>query len=470
MPAAQLEMKVLTQVIRNKDFQSLERAQITEQFFDSPEAIQVYRAIRELYHGETTSGLVPSMEYINTQFPGFYAYSSDDPVPILAQVLRDEKVKLELELLAENLKIEAASDPRVALATLSQKTADISSLMEVGHDLTISGAYSNLLSNYETVQENRGVIGIPYPWHPLNEETQGKQKAQFIIFYARPGSMKTWIAVYNAVHDYLVSRRRVMFYTREMHPDLVAQRIAACLCEVDYKAFKNGKLQPSVKDAMFTRLKELAEDEKSAGAFLGHQPCIRIVSDRGSKDGGGVQWLSSKIKEMEPDIVYVDGMYLMKDDRSRQRTVDWKSVAQISQDLKRCAQEYDIPIVGITQANRNAEKGSGQDLTELSYADAIGQDADAVFRLKLVDYIDENKQKVTNLHLTAPKIREGRFTGMVIGAQPATDFTFKRMLTSKDFDDGTSGSGSGGGSYVPKSQFSGPRASGGGDQRTGIRV
>jgi len=130
--------------------------------------------------------------------------------------------------------------------------------------------------------------------------------------------------------------------------------------------------------------------------------------------------------------VFVDGMYLMKDDRTKSRSVDWKNITHISQDLKITSQDFDIPIIGITQANRAADKSKGEDLTELAYADALGQDADAVFRVSRVVRVDENtKQKRTELFLKAPGLREGEFDGIVLEAHPAIDFRYLRTLTAQ---------------------------------------
>lgn len=245
----------------------------------------------------------------------------------------------------------------------------------------------------------------------------------------------TWVAVWMAVHAYVNSRRRVLFYTREMSPFSIAQRAAAAICKMSYGNFKNGTLQPHELDLARSVLSGLLEDEKDAAKY-GHQPYFIITADK-SGTGGGVSWLRAKIRDLKPDIVFVDGMYLMKDDRSNSRSVDWKNITHISQDLKLTAQEFDIPVVGITQANRGAEQKKGEDLTELSYSDALGQDADAVFRTRRIVRCDESTAnlKQTEVHLTAPGMREGVFDGIVLRAVPAIEFSYLRNLTTADFHD-----------------------------------
>jgi hypothetical protein len=429
-----LELALITRVIDDHDFQSLEKAQITEEFFSTPEAAELYRYLRSVFHDPSTPGDVPSRQMVAMRFNSFYPFVANDGVPVLAQELRRQKVRMDISALAQNLLAEAERNPMEAMATLRSHTSRISALAEVGQDLSMAGAYSMLLQQYEMVATSGGLVGIPYPWQQLNVETQGMQPGQFIVLYGRPKSMKTWVAIRMAVHAYLNSRRRVLFYTREMHPKLVAQRTAACMARVDYKAFKNGTLQPDLKQRVFDILEGLLDDECTGGAKLGHHPEFKIVSDHGAagSGGGGVSWLKAKIREFRPELVVVDGMYLMKDDRDGKRSIDWKNIAHISQDLKLTAQEFEVPLIGVTQATRASEKTNGEDLTELAYADALGQDADAVFRVKKFMVIDEaSKKQETHLCITAPGLREGRFEGIVIRGEPAWDFdTVLKVLVS----------------------------------------
>lgn len=429
-----LEIALLTRVVDDRDFHSLEKARIDESYFTDEMTIQVYNYLRDTFFSPATVGCVPSREMVELNRPAIKSwwFPSSDSIPVLANELRKERVRMELLLLSQQIENTASLNPIDALAAVRAKIGEVTALAEIGADLTMSNAYGELLHNYEKVAAVGGVIGIPYPWHILNEETQGMQGGQFIVIYGRPKSMKSWVAIDMAVHAYIYSRKRVMFYTREMSPQMVSQRVAARIARVDYKKFRNGQLQPEMKNHVFTLLKELAECDQVNQ--LTNKPFFTVVSDRNSGgSGGGVGWLQAKIRDFKPDIVFVDGMYLMKDDRSKTRSIDWKQIAHISQDLKLTAQEFDIPVIGITQANRAAQKTNGDDLTELAFTDSLGQDADAVFRISKKDRIDEaTRTKYTELYLTAPGLREGTFDGLVMRAHPATHFEYVRTLTSED--------------------------------------
>jgi len=433
-----IEYALLSKVIETQEFRLLEKAKVDDSYFFSQESKEVYRFIRDIYHANATAGSVPSRELVSQYYPAFPFFNSNDNVAVLTEQLRRGKVAAEVQILAERLILTVGSDPMEALSDLRATTPGLSALADRSEDFSMAAAYNMLKARYDMVQGSKGVIGIPYPWDPLNEATQGMKKQNFIVVYGRPKSMKTWWSLKIAVSAYVDARRRVLFYSREMSHDEILGRAACILAKVDYHEYLNGRLQPHIRDHLFQVLAELVEDEKSAGSNNGgRNPFFIVTTDRDSEDGGGVSWLQAKIEETEPDIAFVDGMYLMKDDRTKSRSIDWKNISHISQDLKLTARRFDIPIVGITQAKRSAEQSHGEDLTELAFADSIGMDADCVFRVSKKFHIDPVlKKKVVDLLITAPGVREsGVFEGMVIRADPGHTFELRKVLTGLDADE-----------------------------------
>ncbi len=431
--SANIELSLLTRVVETHDFHSLEKLKIDEGYFLTPEAREVFRFLRDTFHNPQTAGLVPTIDFIRYRFPSLHLSSPPDAVPVLCQQLRQDRIRMELLTLAQSINDRANLDVGSVLAEIRAKSVELSSLSEVGSDLSMANAYDMLWNQYSMVQNTGGMLGIPYPWEALNEETQGMQGSQFIVLYGRPKSMKTWIAGYMAKHAYFAARKRVLFYTKEMNVGLVAQRMACLFAGVDYKTFKNGKLQPELRDRVFYILRQLKDDElsMSVGGNKARNPYFILTTDRGST--GGVSWLRAKIRETDPDLVVVDGMYLMPDDRGGKHTQEHHRMMHISRDLKGAAQEFDIPIVGVTQANRGADKSKGDDLTELAFSDALGQDADAVFRVSKVEKIEDNILR-TYIYLKAPGLREGRFDGIVLRGEPATSFDYVRTMVPEDSD------------------------------------
>jgi replicative DNA helicase len=434
-----LEFALITRVIQDGDFQTLEKLRVNEEFFTSPEAREVFKYVRESFHNVLTFGQVPSFDMVRYRFPSFYFAPANDSVQILAHELKKDRLRLELDALGDQLKAQAQADPLAALAALKSGAISLGAMNDTSsEDLSMSDAFQQLEADYELTANSQGVLGIPFPWAQMTEETQGMQPGQFFIIYGRPKNMKSWVSVLSAVHAYVAARRRVLYVTREMPAIQLARRAASVIARIDYNLFRKGRLQPYDKTRVFQILRDLLDDEKAAGAHGMNQPFLVFTADKSgsSGSGGGVSWIQSKIRDLRPDIVFVDGMYLLRDDRGGQRTVDWKAIAHISQDLKMTASEFNIPLVGVTQANRAAEKGKGDDMSELAYADAFGQDADGVFRVtKHIRRDEQTKEKHTELNITAPGIREGDFEGIIVNAKLSTDFSYIRTIVAQEEDD-----------------------------------
>jgi replicative DNA helicase len=429
--SSNIEHALLTRVIDDRDFHSIERAQITEDYFATPEAREIFRYLKGVFQDPATFGHVPSRDMTRMRFPSFYPVDAPDTVPVLCSYLRQEKVRMETLRLAQELHVTADKDPGAAVSLLRAESSRIAQFQTVGQDLSLANAFQQIKERYERSSNSGGLIGVPYPWAPLNEATQGLKPGNWVVLYARPKQKKTWLALNMAVHAYLAARRRVLVMSMEMQPLELMMRIAALVAKVDYDAFLKGKLQPHLRDHLFAILQDLIEDEKVAG-LTGANPCLVVTKAEGSS---GVGWLRAKIREIQPHLVIVDGLYMMMDDRTKQSSADWKQLTHISRDLKMTANDNGIPLVGVTQANRSAEKGKGTDVTELAYADALGQDADAVFRTNKKNWIDDAGIEHEENTVTAAALREGIFPGMVIKSQCATNFDFVRLLTPQDFDD-----------------------------------
>ncbi len=427
--AANIEHQVICKIIELQDFHTVVKLKIDETFFLSDsQTKEAFRFIKEHYHNEHTYGSVPSWQLLQQRFAGFpWAYSYDT-LPTLCQELRRYKMRSDLLTVVEEVNLTVDTDPGKAMATMREAVTRMSTQHEITNDLLLSSAYEQLKAEYDTIASAQGVTGIPYPWPLLNDDTQGMHPGNFIVFYGRPKSMKTWTALATAVHAYRCGQR-VLIWSLEMNEMQMLKRIACIFCKVDYDKFKKGQLDPITANQVWQTLM-LIRDEELLHAANGHAPAILATQPRG--EGSGVAALQAKITEFRPDLVVVDGMYLMRDDRQKVRSIDWKSVAHISQDLKGTARIFNIPIIGVTQANRGADKDPKKaDLAELAYADALGQDCDLCLRV--------HKQKDQGTHeweivLSIAGGRETQLDAFVIHGMAATSFDFKRAIVNDPND------------------------------------
>lgn len=423
---ANIEHQLICKIIETQDFHTVTKLRIDESFFLSDsQTKEAFRFIRDHYHNEYTYGSVPSWQLLQSRFAGFPWVYGYDSLPTLCQELRRHKMRADIITCIDETTTAVDIDPGQAMAVMREAITRMATQHELSSDLLLSSAYEQLYTDYNTVANASGVTGIPYPWEILNEDTQGMHPSNFIVLYGRPKSMKTWVALVMAVHAYMKGMR-VLIWSLEMNEIQILKRVACIICGVDYDKYKKGKLDPATQQRVWQILMTIRDEELVKVNGAGHSPALLATQPRG--ESSGVSALQAKMTEFKPDLVVVDGMYLMRDDRTKVRTIDWKAVAHISQDLKQTARQFQLPIIGVTQANRGADKDPKKaDLAELAYADALGQDCDLCLRVhKQKDQSSQDWEIV----LSIAGGRETQLDAFVINGCAASNFGFKRAFVT----------------------------------------
>ena len=151
----------------------------------------------------------------------------------------------------------------------------------------------------------------------------------------------------------------VLFVNNEMSGEQIGKRFDAVHFRLPYQEFRAGLLSDELEKRYFEGLKKLSEEERP----------LWVISDV-----HGVMSIASKIDQYKPDIVMIDGLYLLHDDhRGANR---WERTSNISRDLKRLAQQKGVPVIATTQFNRAADETRMERVTlaNIGFSDSLGQD------------------------------------------------------------------------------------------------
>jgi hypothetical protein len=88
--------------------------------------------------------------------------------------------------------------------------------------------------------------------------------------------------------------------------------------------------------------------------------------------------LRSLIYTYDPDLIMVDGIYLMSDGKADSQ---WEKITGVSRELKQIAEGEGKPLLGIHQASRKAIGAGRIDVEHVAYSDALAQDADLLLAI-----------------------------------------------------------------------------------------
>lgn len=422
------ELELLSKILDSGDLRKVQEANVTADHFHTENGLMIWKAIIEHWQDRYTAGEVPTREQINRLFP-----TVDLPRPdrrSLASVLQtflSEYLTTELLNAAVLISDKSEAEPLKVLSELDKLVAKLSRDHRSSKDVVLSASVQEAIHRYETNRDGTGFRGIPYPWMSLNEETQGMNNGEFIILYGRPKSMKTWVLLSAATHAYDYANRKVLVYTREMTPQQMMDRCICLLIGAPYSAYKKGTLSDimvpeggTMEDRFYFLVEGMKADEEVAILETGYNKSIIITSDRDNRSGGGgVNGLRGKVRDWKPDLVCVDAMYLMRNDRENKRSIKWDQQAAITQDLKELALSENVPLLGTTQAKRESEEKQGQSVSNISFSDSYGMDCDLAIEIGKKKIDDEHNE----LALSITGAREINMSGFAIHGNAASDFS-----------------------------------------------
>tara|TARA_Y100001973_G_scaffold64012_1_gene93566 strand:- start:808 stop:2037 length:1230 start_codon:yes stop_codon:yes gene_type:complete len=331
-------------------------------------------------------GVGPTDEAIKVQFPAYeWDFPSPEPISFFIELLKKkyafnltlEGIQSAYEKLNKREVDQAVDHLREALRSIENAT---SSEVDLDWGATVQDRYTNYLE----VQSLKGIDGYTTPFDTLDEATQGFHDGEFILIAARQGVGKTWLSNVLAHHN-LNQGLRVLYFTKEMPSKQIARRFDALKFKLPYQELRSGQLN-TFKEADW-------RSQVQEGLPTGQ---LMIVGE----ESGGVSHVAAKIERYHPDIVYIDGMYLMDDDQKARD--NWLKIGNISRDLKKLAKRVQKPIIVTVQLNRQADNSKG-DSSNIAGSD-IAKDADVILGL----FQDEDQRLASRLTLRVLKQREGQ--------------------------------------------------------------
>lgn len=213
-----------------------------------------------------------------------------------------------------------------------------------------------------------GLSGVTSGFTDLDKLTGGWQDSDLVIIAGRPSMGKTAFALACARNAALASQSPVScaIFSLEMSARQLAQRLLTSEAKVNAQNARTGKLSQNDLEAVVR-----------AASNLNLAPIF--IDD---SDGLGVLELRAKCRRLKSEhnigLVLVDYLQLMEGRASKDNRE--QEIANISRSLKGLAKELDIPVIALSQLNRNAEdrKDRRPQLSDLRESGAIEQDADVV--------------------------------------------------------------------------------------------
>lgn len=363
----------------------------------------------------------------------------DDPymqTDALCREVRYNRIQLDATQGITDIQVLLQANPAEAVARLQALSRDLTNLSGSNNtDVQLGDAMQRIYHEYHQKKAGFDFSLCRWPWEnpdkevrparekgeparDIQEATGGLQPSDYIVFYGRPKSMKSWVLAFLIAWIFDKDKRAVI-YTKEMGADDIYKRIISCIAEVDITGLRMGNLTVEEEWRLFYAMKVI-DMAKLGGNLV-------TLSGQDCTDGSDtVPWLTAKLEKYKPHFCFIDGMYLMSDVRRAKK--DHERVMNISRDLRQMTLQTKVGLAVTLQANRKAAGHSQGNLDEIAFSDAIGQDATHIFRVI-------NEKNTPTVAVVTAGGREFDLNGWRIYAKPSNgDFRFHSILTDKDIE------------------------------------
>lgn len=379
---------MLSRAIRDRDIKPLLERGVSDDWFYVDEHRAVWRFLREHY---VKYGEVPTATTVKDNYPNQRLLNVEDAVEYLVDQLaayRRRQNAIRLIQDAAGL-IESDNDFDSALALMSAKANSIITETAVtSDDVDLS---ADPIARYEAYLElkNRpdGLLGFPTGFVTIDTATAGLQGGQLVVIIAPPKTGKSVLALQSAINLHK-DGHTPLFQSFEMSNMEQQRRHDAMRAGIAHSRLMRGRMNPDEERRFQVMLKEME----------GMKPFHLTDSVAGTT----VSALAAKINETNPDVVYVDGVYLMIDEQSGEQNTPL-AITNLTRSLKRLAQRTNTPLVLTTQVLTWKMKGKNVTADSIGYSSSFHQDADVILGLQRDSDADEQDDSSRILRVVASR-------------------------------------------------------------------
>lgn len=233
-------------------------------------------------------------------------------------------------------------------------------------------------------EDKDGITGVATHYTELDNYTSGLQRGELIIVAGRPGMGKTSFALNIAENIALKNKMPVAVFSLEMPGVQLVQRMLSSCARVDQSLMKRGDVTHDEMDKIFIAMNEL----KSAPIHIAETSGINVIDLRAR-----ARRLVDRVGKL--GVIVIDYVQIMSGINSGPGSNRAQEIAEISRSLKTLAIELDVPIILLSQLNRDVESRTDKrpNISDLRESGALEQDADIILLLYRDDYYNREDSK-----------------------------------------------------------------------------
>lgn len=357
------DLSLISAILENRDISEAIRSGIRPKFLgdDAQAYWDIISDHYEMFHE------VPTVENFQAICPGYDHSPSGDSIEAISYELKTRYLHNEIDEIIEQVAEVNSAAPWEAKDLLARLSDAVTvEVQKRNTDLVAGSDKAEVFRKMEYLRNNGGLLGYAWPWPWLNERSKGVCPGNFIYFYGREKSRKTFLLCFLA-NWFEMQGLRVLFFTREMTLEEIAWRLYPMRVQIPYQEMTAGMVS---SDGML-KLEDAMDD------LYNRKNLIVTEMD------GGLAGFRAKIEEVKPSIVIHDYLMSVAEDEMemKNRSREHETIGRVAGGMKRLAMKLKIPIIACGHANREGVKTKGKSSVEYAGSDKIVRRVDYGFRV-----------------------------------------------------------------------------------------
>ena len=363
-------LQIISQILQTKDISILESNQLTVDYFPGYE--DEYNFIINHYK---EYGNVPDRTTFISKFQDFEIAEVSESEEYLIDAIREEYLWDKCVPVVKNIAKLMKTDSNAAVEYMMTAVKDLEPNYKVGGTDIIQQAHKRLEA-FINKRDNQDNWFFTTGFKELDDIIHGLNRLEeLLVIFARINQGKSWVLEKICTHIWEIGYN-VGYISPEMGDLSVGYRF-----DTLYRNFSN-------KDLMWGNS---TLDEKKYAEYmkeLEDKPNKFIVATPAEDFNNRItiSKLRQFIKQHKLDVLAIDGITYLSDERGNRNDNKTTSLTNIAQDLKSLGMELKVPILLVIQANRGgAVDKDSDDLPELESirdSDGPAQNATIVLAVK----------------------------------------------------------------------------------------
>jgi replicative DNA helicase len=321
-----------------------------------------------------------------------------------------------LEVAAKGL--ECSADPESFLELASQELMRaLAARREEARLVSAMDSVSLLVDGLIQNGTENAPYRLPTPLRCMTRALGGWEGGRLYVAAGRPGMGKTALAM-QAVHAVACHGDRALVFSLEMPPSELTGRLLAGLAKVDARDVEHRQVTDA--DQMRRLMAHAGRVAELPITYVDHARLTNIELARIARR----EHARSRI-----GIIVIDYLQLMRCARKLDR--EDQEIGEITRDCKALARELNVPVLLLSQLNREVEKRADKrpQMSDLRGSGTIEQDADTILFLYRGEVYGDKSAPAGLCEIIVAKQRNGA-TGVI-----KADFN-ARLTTFTDLRDG----------------------------------